>query len=162
MTETPDTRAAAPRGRFYEDFAVGQIIAHPRGRTVEAGDAILFTTSMMNTNPLYFNAHRAREAGHPAMVIDPLYVWNIVFGMTVEDLSFNVFGAGNLGYPTIEFVKAVYPGDTLYAESEVLDVTPWKKRDDCGVVHVRTIGTRPGGDVVLRYERKILVKKRGA
>ena len=159
---TTETLMPVARGRFYEDFKVGQTIEHPRGRTVAAGDAILFTTSMLSQNPLYYNAHRAREAGHRDLVVDPLYVWNIVFGMTVEDLSFNVYGAGNLGYPVIDFVKVVYPGDTLYAASEVLETTPWKKRDDCGVVHVRTTGRTHDGTVVLKYERKILVKKRAA
>lgn len=150
------------RGHWFEQFAAGQRFEHHWGRTVSEAESVAFATATMNTNPIYFNADHARAHGHSALPLDPLLAWNIVFGMTVEDLSFKVAGAGNLGYPVIHFLRAVYPGDTLYAESEVLATGPWKGADDCGVVHVRTLGRNQRGEPVLEYERRILVRKREA
>jgi acyl dehydratase len=150
------------RGHYFEEFAIGQRFDHHWGRTITEAEAVGFATATLNSNPLYFNAQYAQSHGHVAIPADPLLAWNIVFGLTVEDLSFKVAGAGNLGYPVIRFLRTVYPGDTLYAESEVLATGPWKGADDCGMVHVRTTGRNQEGDPVLEYERKILVRKRGA
>lgn len=148
------------RGRWFEDFVVGASYEHHWGRTVIEAESVAFATGTLNTNPLYFNAEYARAHGHPAMPVDPLLAWNIVFGLSVEDLSFRIAGAGNLGYPVIRFVLPVYPGDTLYAWSEVLATGPWKEAADCGVVHVRTTGRNQRGETVLDYERRILVRRR--
>lgn len=148
------------RGHWFEDFAPGRTYEHHWGRTVSEAESVAFATGTLNANPLYFNAEYAKAHGHPALPVDPLLAWNIVFGLTVEDLSFKVAGAGNLGYPVIRFVLPVYPGDTLVASSEVLATGPWKGADDCGVVHVRTTGRNQRGETVLDYERKILVRKR--
>lgn len=162
MSETsPAPAVVRERGHWFEEFAPGQVYRHHWGRTVTAAESILFATTSGNTNPLHFNAEYARAHGHPDLPLDPLLVWNVVFGLTVEDLSFKVAGAGNLGYPVIRFVKTVYPGDTLTAESEVLQTGPWKGADDCGVVHVRTRGHDARGELVVEYERRILVRKRG-
>ncbi len=156
---TPERR---DRGHYFEEFKIGQVYRHHWGRTVTEAESLAFTTGTGNANPLYFNIQYAKAHGHTGLPVDPLLAWNIVFGLTVEDLSLKVAGAGNLGYPVIRFLRTVYPGDTLYAESEVLATGPWKGADDCGVVHVRTIGRNQEGDAVLEYERKILVRKRGA
>jgi acyl dehydratase len=162
MSETPGTPAPVrERGHWFEEFAPGQVYRHHWGRTVTAAESILFATTSGNVNPLYFNAEYARAHGHPDTPVDPILAWNVVFGLTVEDLSFKVAGAGNLGYPVIRFVKDVYPGDTLTAESEVLETGTWKDAEDCGVVHVRTRGHDALGELVIEYERRILVRKRG-
>ena len=148
------------RGHWFEEFTVGRTFEHRRGRTVNESESVAFATGTLNANPLYFDAEHAKAHGHPAMPVDPLLAWNIVFGLTVEDLSFRLAGAGNLGYPVIRFLLPVYPGDTLRASSEVLATGPWKGAQDCGVVHVRTAGRNQRGEIVLDYERKILVRRR--
>lgn len=161
MSDTPQAPLEVrDRGHWFEEFAVGQRYAHHWGRTLNEAESVAFATGTLNTNPLYFNAEYARAHGHPAIPVDPLLAWNVVFGLTVEDLSFKVAGAGNRGYPVIRFLLPVYPGDTLTAESEVLATGPWKDADDCGVVHVRTIGRNQRGETVLEYERRILVRRR--
>lgn len=160
---TPADVVVPDRGRYWEDFGVGQAFAHHWGRTLTAGEAVQFATSTMNTNPLYFNAEYARARGHKDLVVDPLFVWNVVFGLSVEDLSFKVWGAGNLGYPRIAFEAPAYPGDTVTARSEVLAKGEWGSgQPDRGVVHVHTEGFRQDGARVVDYERKILVQKRPA
>lgn len=153
-------RKVIQRGRYLEDFEVGARYDHHWGRTLTAGEAVMFTTWTQNANPLYFNAEYAQAHGHPAPPVNPLLVMNVVFGMTVEDLSEQALA--HLGYWKMRFPAPVYPGDTLYASSVVLDKRLSESRDDRGIVHVRTTGTNQKAEVVIEYERKILVKRRAA
>jgi itaconyl-CoA hydratase len=147
-------------GRYYEEFSVGDAYRHHWGRTLTESECQLFTTWTLNANPLYFNREYARALGHPACPANPLLVMNVVFGMTVEDLSEQALA--HLGYWNMTFAKPVYPGQTLFCESTVLDKRESESKDDRGIVHVRTTGVNERGEVVLTYERKILVKKRSA
>jgi len=153
-------RKTPVRGRFYEDFSVGDRYRHHWGRTLAEGEASLFATWTMNMSPLYFNRVYAQSLGHPTTPASPLFAMNVVFGLSVEDLSEQAIA--HLGYWAMKFVEPVYPGDTLFSESEVLDKRPSESKNDRGIVHVRTRGLNQAGMVVLEYERKILVKKREA
>ncbi len=135
---------------------MGDTYRHHWGRTLSEAECQLFTTWTMNANPLYFNRVYAQRHGHPRCPANPLLVMNVVFGMTVEDLSEQALA--HLGYWNVEFHVPVYPDDTLFCESTVLDKRPSGSKEDRGVVHVRTTGTNDKGEVVLTYERKILVK----
>jgi itaconyl-CoA hydratase len=147
-------------GRYYEDFEVNDTYRHHWGRTLTEAECQLFTTWTMNANPLYFNREYAKALGHAACPANPLLVMNVVFGMTVEDLSEQALA--HLGYWNMEFKAEVYPGQTLFCESTVLDKRPSESKDDRGIVHVRTTGKNEKDEVVLTYERKILVKKKAA
>jgi itaconyl-CoA hydratase len=147
-------------GRFFEDFQVGDTYHHHWGRTLTEAECQLFTTWTMNANPLYFNRVYAQSLGHPRCPANPLLVMNVVFGMSVEDLSEQALA--HLGYWNMVFHRPVYPDQTLFAESTVLDTRPSESREDRGIIHVRTTGSNEQGEVVLTYERKILVKKRSA
>lgn len=153
-------RKVFQRGRYLEDFEVGATYRHHWGRTISEGEALLFTTWTQNANPLYFNKVYARAHGHPTTPVNPLLVVNVVFGLSVEDLSEQALA--HLGYWKMRFPRPVYPGETLTAESTVLDTRASESRGDRGVVHVRTVGTNERGEVVVEYERKILVKRRAA
>jgi len=145
-------------GRFLEDFQPGQVLAHHWGRTIPEAEAIAFTTWTQNANPLYFNAVWARQHGYRDLPVNPMLVLNVVFGLSVEDLSEQALA--HLGYWQVRFERPVYVGDTLTAESEVLDVRGSGSKPDRGIVHVRTRGLNQDGLGVLSYERRILVKKR--
>ena len=151
-------RKTPVRGRFYEEFAVGDVYEHHWGRTLTEGEAVQFTTWTMNANPLYFNKAYAQAEGHPDLVVNPLFAMNVVFGMSVEDLSEQAIA--HLGYWNLKFHRAIYPGDTLFSSSVVLDKRESKSAEDRGIVHVRTTGIDQKGETVLEYERKILVKKK--
>ena len=146
-------------GRSYEDFQVGDVYEHRPGRTITQTDNTWFTLLTMNTHPLHFDEQygKASEFGR-CLVASPLTV-AILVGMSVTDVSQKAIA--NLGWREIRLPHPVFPGDTLYAESEVLEVRESKSRPEAGLVTVRTTGRNQDGIVVCTFERTILVAKRG-
>jgi len=146
-------------GRSYEDFAVGDVYEHRPGRTITPADNTWFTLLTMNTHPLHFDEQyaKATEFGR-CLVASPLTV-AILVGMSVTDVSQKAIA--NLGWREIRLPAPVFAGDTLYAESEVLEKRESKSRPEAGLVTVRTTGRNQDGKVVCTFERTILVAKRG-
>jgi acyl dehydratase len=146
-------------GRSYEDFAVGDVYEHRPGRTITQADNTWFTLLTMNTHPLHFDEQyaKATEFGR-CLVASPLTV-AILVGMSVTDVSQKAIA--NLGWREIRLPAPVFAGDTLYAESEVLEKRESKSRPEAGLVTVRTTGRNQDGTVVCTFERTILVAKRG-
>jgi len=146
-------------GRSYEDFAVGDVYEHRPGRTITQADNTWFTLLTMNTHPLHFDEQygKASEFGR-CLVASPLTV-AILVGMSVTDVSQKAIA--NLGWREIRLPHPVFPGDTLYAESEVLETRESKSRPEAGLVTVRTTGHNQDRTVVCTFERTILVAKRG-
>ncbi|HJZ87427.1 MAG TPA: MaoC family dehydratase [Polyangia bacterium] len=148
------------RGRYFEDFEVGAVYRHHWGRTITEGENALFSTWTMNVNPIHFNREHARALGYETTPVNQMLVMNVVFGLSVEDLSEKAIA--HLGYWKMRFGKPVFPGDTLFSESEVLGKRPSESKDDRGIVHVRTRGYNQREELVIEYERRILVKKRAS
>jgi 2-methylfumaryl-CoA hydratase len=146
------------KGNFLEDFRVGHTFRHKVGKTLTEGLFNAFTEYTMTTNPLHKNVEYARRYGYAGLVAPPGLVMNVVFSQTVEDISENA--RANLEYVGMRFGAPVYIGDTIEAVSRVLGVTPSKRDNDRGVVHVQTTGRNQRGEVVLTYERKVQVWKR--
>lgn len=146
-------------GRYFEDFVVGHIYEHRPGRTVTDNDNIWFTLLTMNTHPLHFDHEFAAktEFGKP-VVASPLTL-AILVGMSVSDVSQKA--VANLGWTDIAMTHPVFPGDTLYAETEVLGKRESSSRPEQGIVTVRTTGKNQHGNVVCTFDRKALVWKRG-
>ena len=146
-------------GRSYEDFVVGDVYEHRPGRTITQADNTWFTLLTMNTHPLHFDEQygKASEFGR-CLVASPLTV-AILVGMSVTDVSQKAIA--NLGWREIRLTHPVFPGDTLYAESEVLETRESKSRPEAGLVTVRTTGRNQDRTVVCTFERTILVAKRG-
>lgn len=146
-------------GRHYEEFVVGDVYEHRPGRTISEADNTWFTLLTMNTHPLHFDAEygKASEFGR-CIVASPLTL-AILVGMSVTDVSQKAIA--NLGWRDIRMTAPVFPGDTLYAESEVLEKRESNSRPTAGLVTVRTTGRNQTGKVVCSFERTILVAKRG-
>jgi acyl dehydratase len=146
-------------GRYYEDFTVGDIYEHRPGRTITQADNIWFTLLTMNTHPLHFDEQygKASEYGR-CIVASPLTVALLV-GMSVSDVSQKALA--NLGWKDIAMTAPVFAGDTLYGESEVLAKRESASRPTAGLVTVRTLGKNQDGKLVCKFDRTILVAKRG-
>jgi len=146
-------------GRAYEDFVIGDCYEHRPGRTVTETDNIWFTLLTMNTHPLHFDNSFAEKSEFKKPLVNSCLTLSIVVGMSVSDVSQKAIG--NLGWDKIKLVAPVYVGDTLYAESEVLDKRESASRPNQGIVTVRTTGKKSDGTVFMTFERTVLVPKRG-
>jgi 2-methylfumaryl-CoA hydratase len=144
-------------GNFFEDFRLGQTIRHATPRTVTSGDVAVYNALFGARFPLQSSDIFAYAVGYPQSPIDDLLVFHIVFGKTVPDISLNA--VANLGYADCRFLRAVYPGDTLTAESEVIGLKENSSRKT-GVVYVRSTGFKQDGTKVLEYVRWVMVRKR--
>jgi acyl dehydratase len=146
-------------GRFYEDFAVGDIYEHRPGRTITETENTWFTLLTMNKHPLHFDAEYARHSEFGRCVVASPFTVSLIVGMSVSDVSQKAIA--NLGWTDIKLTHPVFAGDTLYAESEVLAKRESKSRADAGIVSVRSIGKNQDGAVVCTFDRTMLVQRRG-
>lgn len=145
------------QGNFFEDFRLGQAIRHATPRTVTAGDVAVYNALFGGRFAVQSADTFAQAIGYPRSPIDDLLVFHVVFGKTVPDVSLNA--VANLGYANCRFLKAVYPGDTLTATSEVIGLKENSNRKT-GIVYVRSRGFNQSGDEVLDYIRWVMVQKR--
>jgi acyl dehydratase len=147
-------------GRYYDEFEVGAIYRHWPGRTITDYDNTSFALLSMNQHPLFIDDHYARRqlAGR-CPVIDTL-VFSLAVGMSVADTSGKTIA--NLGYESVVFERALFPGDSLYAESEVLEVRESKSKTDRGIVAIETRGFNQNHERVIVLRRAFLAPKRGA
>jgi acyl dehydratase len=147
-------------GRYLEDFRVGDLYRHAHGRTITQTDNTWFTLLTNNTHDVHTNADYAArtEFGRP-LVVSTLTL-AIVTGLSVEDVSRNA--VANLGWENVRLTAPVFAGDTLYAESEVLEVRPSRSRPGQGIVRVHTRGFNQDGVTVMEFERNVLVYTREA
>jgi 2-methylfumaryl-CoA hydratase len=143
-------------GRFFEDFRVGEMIRHATPRTLGPGERALYHALYPARHALHSSDAFARAAGLPSAPLDDLLVFHTVFGRTVPDVSLNA--VANLGYAEGRFLRPVFPGETLRAESEVIGVKETSS-GRTGIVWVRTRGLAEDGPV-LDYVRWVLLRKR--
>ena len=147
------------KGRFYEDFVVGDIYQHPLGRTVIATDNIWFTLLTQNTAPIHFDHHYAAQTEFGRPLVDSTFTLALVTGQSVTDISQNVLA--NLGWDEVRLPHPVFEGDTIYSQSEVLAKRESQSRPNVGIVTVKTSGYNQEGQVVITFKRTIMVYKRG-
>lgn len=144
-------------GRFFEDYALGEVIAHAVPRTISGGERALYHALYPARGAVYSSDEFARSVGLPASPVDDLLAFHVVFGKTVPDISLNA--VANLGYAEGRWLQPVWPGDTLRAESTVIGLKETSS-GATGVVWVRTRGMNQRGEVVLEYVRWVMVRKR--
>jgi len=144
-------------GNFFEDFHIGQTIAHATPRTITEGDVALYTALTGSRFAVTSADTFAHSLGFPRAPVDDLLAFNMVFGRTVPDISLNA--VANLGYAAGRFGHPIYPGDTLNADSTVIGL---KENSDgkTGVVYVRSCGVNQRGQIALDYCRWVMVRKR--
>ncbi|GLX15798.1 MaoC family dehydratase [Pseudomonas straminea] len=145
-------------GRYFEDFEIGDVYEHRPGRTITETDNIQFSLLTMNLHPMHCDAAYAAKSEFGRPLVNSGLTVAIVLGMTVPDVSGKAIA--NLGWTDIKLTAPVFPGDTIYAASEVLDKRASKSRPNQGIISVKTIGTKADGTVFMTFERNVLIQMR--
>ena len=146
------------RGRVFEDFEAGDVFEHHLGRTVTQTDNIWFTLLTVNNNPIHFDTAYASRTEFKRPLVDSTFTLALVTGLSVSDVSLNAI---NLGWDEVRLPAPVFEGDTLYAESEVVETRPSKSRPTMGIVKLRTTGFNQDGVTVIEFFRTIMIYRRG-
>lgn len=146
-------------GRYFEDFAVGDVYEHRPGKTVAEYDNHMFTLMTMNTHPIHFDHEYAAASEFKRTLVVSPYTLALLMGMSVTDLSQKAIA--NLGLDEVRFSAPVFVGDTLYAESEVLAKRPSRSRPTQGIVSALTRGLNQRGEIVCSFKRNMLIPTRG-
>jgi len=146
-------------GRYFEDFEIGHIYEHRPGRTITQSDNTWFTLLTMNTHPLHFDEEYGKATEFGKTLVNSTFTIAVMVGMSVSDVSQKAIA--NLGWTDIVLPHPLFVGDTLYAESEVLEKRLSESRENCGIVTVKTTGTNQDGVVVASYKRSALIPTTG-
>src|SRR3984885_15336069 len=148
-----------PFGRYFEEFEVGDVYKHWPGKTITEADDHLFCMITMNHHPLHTDAWFAEHEtvqGKNVVVGNPVY--SLVLGMSVPDVSGSAIA--NLEVESLIHRHPTFHGDTIYAETRVLDATPSNSKPDRGIVTVESKGFNQRGEEVCYFRRKLLVWSR--
>jgi acyl dehydratase len=146
-----------PFGRYFEEFEVGQVFKHWPGRTITEFDDTWFSLMTMNQHPLHIDAHYGLSTQHGKCLVNGSLVFSLVVGMSVADISGKAIA--NLEYEVIKHTAPVFHGDSVYAESRILEKNESKRKPDRGVIYVETTAYNQNKEVVLTLRRKVLVPK---
>jgi itaconyl-CoA hydratase len=147
-------------GRYYNDFMVGDVYKHWPGRTISAADNTWFTLLTMNQHPIHFDEEYAKQTEFGRPLVNSTLTLAVVVGMSVADVSQNA--VANLGWTNIRLPAPVFNGDTLYAESTVLEKRESKSRPAQGIVSVATRAWKQDGTTVMTFKRSMLIPKKAA
>jgi itaconyl-CoA hydratase len=146
-------------GRYFEDFVPGDVYEHRPGRTITETDNTWFTLLTMNTHPMHFDAEYAKHSEFGRCIVCSPFTVALMVGMSVTDVSQKAIA--NLGWSDIKLTHPLFAGDTLYAESEVIEKRESNSRPNAGLVTVKTIGKNQDGKIVCHFNRTMLIAKRG-
>lgn len=145
-------------GKFLEEFKAGDIYKHFPGKTITESDNNLFCLLTMNHHPLHLDKKFAESTQFGRRVVVGTYVFSLVVGMTVSEISGKAIA--NLDYENILHLAPVFIGDTIYAETEIINVQNSKTKPDRGIVYVETRAFNQNGEKVLTFRRHILIPKK--
>ena len=146
-------------GKYFEELKPGQRIRHALGRTITEMDNVLFSALTMNTQPLHINEDFASQTQFGQRIVNGIFTLGLVVGLTVSELTEGTIVA-NLGYEKVTHPAPVFHGDTIYAETEVLEVRESRSQPDRGIVRLKHWGKKSDGTIVLEVERSVLFLKR--
>lgn len=157
-----ETQAAPKiwRGRFFEDLEVGDVFQGRLGKTVTETDNQWFTLLTLNTNQMHFNDEYAKGTRFGKALVNSCFTLSLIAGMSVPDTSENA--TANLGWTDIKLPNPVYVGDTLWAETEVVDKRESQSRPNVGIVSVRCRGINQRREVVIEFRRTFMIYRRDA
>jgi acyl dehydratase len=146
-------------GRYFDQYQPGEIIRHSLGRTVTEMDNVLFSALTMNPQPLHLNEDYAQKhSPFGRRIVNGIFTLGLAVGLTVADLTEGTLVA-NLGYDQVRHPHPLFHGDTLYVETEVVEVRASRSRPNQGIVRFRHTGRNQDGVVVIEFERTALLWK---
>jgi acyl dehydratase len=146
-------------GKFYDDLEPGMVFKHEVGRTLTEADNVLFCSLTLNTQPLHLNEDFASNTPFGSRIVNGLFTLGLVVGISVSDLTQGTIIA-NLGYESVQHPRAMFHGDTLYVETEILSKRESKSRPEAGLVTMKHIGRNQRGEVCIEVTRTALFLKR--
>jgi acyl dehydratase len=152
-----EASGAHPYGRYLEEFEVGAVYKHWPAKTVTESDDHLFCLITMNHHPLHINDVYAKQSQHGRNVVVGPLVYSLALGMSVSDVSGKAIA--NLATEELKHPAPVFHGDTLFCESEVLEVRPSQSKPDRGTVRVHTRVLNQDGTLVAEFKRLVLVPR---
>ena len=156
-----EQRVIVQRGLWFEEFETGVLYQHRPGRTITEADNVFFSTLTMNPQPLHIDFHAAAKAEFGKPLVNSLLTLGIAVGISVGETTLGTT-VGNLGFEKVEFPKPVFHGDTIYAETEVVDTRESKSRPQWGIVTFEHRARNQHGDLVMRARRNAMMRKRSA
>ena len=145
-------------GKYFDELEVGMKFQHA-GRTITEMDNVLFSALTMNTQPLHVNEDFASKTEFGQRLVNGVFTFGLVVGLTVAELTEGTIVA-NLGYDKVVHPQPVFHGDTIYAESEIIEKRESKSRPNAGIVRIKCAGRKPDGTIVVEFERTAMFLKR--
>jgi len=144
-------------GLYFDDFKIGDVFKHWPGKTIMESDNNLFTLITMNPHPVHFDVEYCSKQHHGRILVVGTLVFSLIASMTVSEISGKAIA--NLEYEYIKHEGPVFIGDTIYSETEIIDKTISKSKPDRGIIYVETRGINQNGEIIIRFRRKVLIKK---
>lgn len=147
----------SPIGHYLDEFLAGDVIRHAASKTIFESDNNFFSLLTMNHHPVHTNKAFAEQGQHGQILVVGTLVFSLVVGMTVPDISGKAIA--NLAYESVEHLAPVFVGDTLYAQTEILEIRSSTSKPDRGVVYVETTAFNQHETPILRFRRHVLIPK---
>ena len=145
-------------GHYFEDFTIGEVIHHAQSKTIFESDNNLFSLLTMNHHPVHINLDYCSKQQHGQILVPGTLVFCLAVHLTVMDISGKAIA--NLGYENIEHLHPTFINDTIYSRTTVLDKRASKSKDDRGILYVETVGYNQDKVDVIKFRRRILIKKK--
>ena len=145
-------------GRYFDEWQVGDIVAHAITRTVTETDNLLISTLTHNPQPLHLDAEAAKDSEFGQVLVNSCLTFSLAVGVSVADTTLGTLVA-NLGFDEVRLPKPVFLGDTLRFESEVVTLRESQSRPDAGIVTWEHRATNQRGEIVCTMKRSALIRK---
>ena len=148
-------------GRYFDEWKVGDVIAHPVTRTVTETDNVLVSALTHNPQPMHLDHEVAAASEFGKPLVNSIYTFGLMVGVSVSDTTLGTLVA-NLGYDKLTFPSPVFVGDALRSESECLEVRDSKSRPNAGIVTWEHRSFNQRGELVCKCTRSALLQKKPA
>ena len=145
-------------GCYLDEFKVGDVVNHSLSKTIFESDNNFFSLMTLNNHPIHTNLDYAESNQHGKILVVGTLVFSLAVGITVPDISGKAIA--NLEYLNIKHINPVFINDTIYVSSEILNVRESKSKSDRGIIHVKSLVYNQNNEIVLTFERKVLIKKK--